>query len=230
VTSVHIGSSLTTFNHVDWTGVSSRLTAITVSENNTVFDSRNNCNALIKTETNELLLGSMNAVLFEGITAIGAYAFYQEPRAFLDIPKSVERIGNWAFAKVALINIELGDKVNYIGGRAFWKNTAVKNVVIPDAVTYVGYEAFGECSSLSSVTIGSGVTEMGTYVFNTTKLNTVIARPQVAPEYGNSWFNNTPSGGTLYVPTGSDYSSWMDTSKSSSLGSKGWTLVEMDME
>lgn len=53
----------------------SGLEQIEVEPGNTVYDSRNNCNAIIKTDTNELISGCMNSFIPNSVTAIGNSAF-----------------------------------------------------------------------------------------------------------------------------------------------------------
>ena len=52
------------------------LTSIVVASGNSVYDSRNNCNAIINTIDNSLVSGCKNTVIPEGVTSIGDYAFY----------------------------------------------------------------------------------------------------------------------------------------------------------
>ena len=54
----------------------SGLTSIRVDENNTVYDSRDNCNALIEKSTNELMVGCKNTTIPNSVTSIGNSAFY----------------------------------------------------------------------------------------------------------------------------------------------------------
>ena len=53
----------------------SNLAFIEVDEGNTFFDSRSNCNAIIYTSSNELVLGCKSSVIPSGVTSIGNYAF-----------------------------------------------------------------------------------------------------------------------------------------------------------
>ena len=70
-----------------------RLSSITVSVGNTVYDSRNNCNAIINSSTNELLLGCKRTVIPDSVTGIGDSAFAGCTGMYsLFIPSSVTSI------------------------------------------------------------------------------------------------------------------------------------------
>lgn len=79
----------------DCTGVET----IVVDAANTIFDSRDNCNAIIETATNKLLAGCNTTQIPESINAIGEYAFYgMEGLTEVSIPAGVTAIGNYAFS------------------------------------------------------------------------------------------------------------------------------------
>lgn len=73
------------------------MTSIVIDEANTVYDSRNSCNAIIKTETNTLQEGCRTTVIPETVTAIGNSAFRKRGIPSLVIPESVSSIGTYAF-------------------------------------------------------------------------------------------------------------------------------------
>ena len=76
----------------------SALSSIIIDANNTVYDSRDNCNAIIVTSTNSLLIGSNNATIPEGVTSIGSDSFYKcEKLTSINIPNTVTSIGGRAF-------------------------------------------------------------------------------------------------------------------------------------
>ena len=76
----------------------SGLTSITVEEGNTKFDSRDNCNAIIKTSTNELIVGCKNTKIPTSVTCLGESAFGGcSDLASIVIPSSVERIMDKCF-------------------------------------------------------------------------------------------------------------------------------------
>ena len=77
----------------------SALNSIIVNPENPVYDSRNNCNALIETSTNTLLLGCKNTIIPNDILNIGENAFRPcDGLTSIDIPASVISIGDNAFA------------------------------------------------------------------------------------------------------------------------------------
>ena len=158
------------------------LVSIIVEESNPVYDSRNNCNAIIRTATNTLVVGCRNTIIPNTVTAIGDYAFYKcatlssieipnsvhtiEGYAFafcegltaLTLPNSVDSIGEGAFnACTSLISIDLGHSVKSIGNGAFFACLSLKSLDIPESVTSIGDDAFGRCTSLTSATIPNSV-------------------------------------------------------------------------
>lgn len=73
------------------------LSSITVDEENDTYDSRDNCNAIIKTDENCLIIGCVTTNIPEGVTSIGPEAFWQVALTELTIPASVTYIGDYAF-------------------------------------------------------------------------------------------------------------------------------------
>ena len=109
----------------------SALTAITVEEGNPVYDSRNNCNAIIETNTNKLLAGCATTVIPDNITAIADQAFYfVGSLKAVTLPKGLTSIGENAFAYTGLTTID-----------------------IPGSVTSFGWGPFNGCNSLSTVKV-----------------------------------------------------------------------------
>ena len=75
------------------------LTSMVVESGNTVYDSRDNCNAIIQTVTNKLIYGCQNTIIPNTVTTIGADSFCScRTLTSIDIPRSVTTIGDRAFA------------------------------------------------------------------------------------------------------------------------------------
>lgn len=74
------------------------LATIIVEEGNSVYDSRNNSNAVIETATNTLLFGCKNTIIPESVKIINTSAFKRcSGLEVIEIPEGVERIGEMAF-------------------------------------------------------------------------------------------------------------------------------------
>ena len=98
LTSINIPNSVTSIGNSAFYGCIS-LSSITVDSNNTVYDSRDNCNAIIKTSTNELVVGCKNTIIPNSVTSIGIEAFqFCRSLTSIDIPNSVTSIGQYAFS------------------------------------------------------------------------------------------------------------------------------------
>ena len=76
----------------------SGLEKIAVESGNSCYDSRDNCNSIIDTEFNTLIVGCKNSVIPNSVTSIGYYAFYGcSGLTELTLPDSVASIGDGAF-------------------------------------------------------------------------------------------------------------------------------------
>ena len=152
------------------------LTSIEVAEGNPVFDSRDNCNAIIKTASNTLILGCQNSTVPNSVTTIGHYAFGGcTGLTAITIPNSVTNIEYTAFQGCSnLSSVIIGEYVESIGKSAFEYCSSLTSVIIPNNVKTMGEYAFRECSSLSSVIIGDGVKNIERLTFlYCTKLSAV---------------------------------------------------------
>ena len=88
-----------------------------------------------------------SVVIDDGVTNIGAYAFY---------------------GHTAVTSVSIGSGVTTIGEDAFENCTALTEITIPEGVTSIDYAAFYSCSSLATIEGGSGVTSCGNHVFDGT--------------------------------------------------------------
>ena len=98
LTSIVIPNSVTSIGERAF-GQCSKLASIVVNDGNTVFDSRDNCNAIIQTASNTLICGSTETVIPDSVIRIGDSAFTDRTGiTSIEIPNSVRSIGQNAFS------------------------------------------------------------------------------------------------------------------------------------
>ena len=129
LTSIEIPNSVTSIGEYAFADCS-ELAYISVASGNTVYDSRNNCNAIIETATNALVIGCKNTI----------------------IPNSVTSIGNEAFRYCRnLTSVKIPNSVTSIGYRAFQNCSSLTSVTIGNGVEAISSSAFANCSNLVDV-------------------------------------------------------------------------------
>ncbi len=131
------------------------LSSIVVDENNSKYDSRDNCNAIIETETNIIIAGCKTTVIPTSIATIGDYAFYNSLwLTSLVIPNTITTIGNYAFEDCTnLTSITIPNSVTTIGNYSFQDCVGITSVTIPSSVTKIKYGPFAGCVALSSIIV-----------------------------------------------------------------------------
>lgn len=74
-----------------------KLEKIEVESGNPIYDSRDNCNAIIETAKNQLAYGCKSTVIPNSVTSIKDFAFRGHWMSSIVIPESITSIGSWAF-------------------------------------------------------------------------------------------------------------------------------------
>ena len=188
LTSVTIPNSVTSIESSAFTGCSS-LTSIIVDDNNKVYDSRGNCNAIISTADNTLRVGCKNTIIPNSVTSIGNYAFGDcSGLTSVTIPNSVTSIGSSAFSSCSgLTSVTIPNSVTTIGNYAFKYCRGLTSVTIPNSVTSIGDGAFSYCSGLTSITIPNSVTSIGYSAFSATGITSVTIHDNVTYVGGSAF-------------------------------------------
>jgi len=125
LTSITIPASVTYIDIGVFSGCKN-LTTISVNTENTTYDSRDNCNAIIETESKTLIAGCKSTIIPNTVTSIGGYAFDNCTNlTSVTIPTSVTSIGTGAF---------------------YYCTNLGKVYVLPTTVPTMGSEVFEDCT------------------------------------------------------------------------------------
>ena len=146
LTDITIGNSVTSIGNNAFDNCSG-LESIIVESGNSVYDSRDNCNAIIATESNTLVVGCKNTIIPSSVTSIGDYAFN---------------------ACTNLTSIEIPNSVTSIGRSAFYACTNLTSIEIPNSVTSIGNGAFWNCPSLTNIKVYENIKNLPGRLFDGT--------------------------------------------------------------
>ena len=161
----------------------SSLVSLKVDSNNKFYDSRDNCNAVIETATNQLVLGCKTSFIPNSVTSIGDDAFGGcRELPFIELPSGLTSIGADAFAYCTFTSVTIPDGVTTIGVAAFSDCRLLKTVSLPQSLTSLGLGAFSYCDALTSI-----------YIY-------AKQPPTVTKYVGTGIYDHC----TLYVPEGSE--------------------------
>lgn len=105
--------------------------SLTVDPDNTIYDSRNNCNAIIQKSDDGLLVGCSKTVIPEGVKYLNWYSFSgRKGLEYIVIPEGMEHVGNRTFLRTDLHSVTLPSTIKIIGENAFEGCGYLKEIVI----------------------------------------------------------------------------------------------------
>jgi hypothetical protein len=210
LTSVTIPSSVTSIGNFAFRNCR-MLSSLKVEEGNTVYDSRENCNAIIETESNTIVVGCQSTVIPSSVENIGACAFYGSGIKSITIPNNVTSIVKNAFTGCdsltsvnfhcqiiyewfskcpSLKEVYFGPEVTEIGSYAFYGCTGIESVIFPSNLTKIGSHAFGGCTGIESITIPSTLSTIATDAFSGCSSVSLVS---FHCQKIDSWFKGIPS-------------------------------------
>jgi len=165
----------------------------------------------------------------KSVTSIGVYAFYGCGLREVTIPRLVETITEYSFARcLSLTSVNIRKGVNLIEDHAFSECSRLISVSIPSSVRGIKILAFERCSRLSSVTYrGLNDPERSIPIFKDCSLSNLclplryedesfcgklIARAEIPPQYiqeqENSCYEILVCGGLFLVEKREDAVEW----------------------
>ena len=177
------------------------LSSIMVSQDNKWYDSRNNCNAIIETSYNELVVGCQNTVIPDDILVIGNKAFSGCSKLkSITLPEGLTEIGYDAFKATGLYSISIPKNVKSIGTGAFSYTSLNSMEVDPNNQWF---DSRYECNAIiykssnlliagcGKTTIPDDVTTIGSYAFAGVKELKFIEIPRNVTAIRNDAFRES---------------------------------------
>ena len=106
----------------------------------------------------------------------------------LQIPASVSRICNYAFAGSNIASVSIPTTVTSIGDGAFMNCEGLTRIEVPSSVATIGQDVFNHCTSLESISLPAMLSELGKHAMvNCTNLKD-IEIPEAITEIGDRTF------------------------------------------
>ena len=184
------------------------LNSISVSSSNKIYDSRENCNAIIVSSKNQLVYGCNGTIIPDSVESIADYAFIGcTTLNKIYIPKRISDIGSCAFKDCR--NLELvhmyGNAIK-IGKNAFQGCIRLKEITLPEGISVIDGFSFHGCSCLTRIHIPSSVTGIGPRAFWGCSALKEIYIPDSVTTVGESAFEGCSGLKKVYLPKGLDIS------------------------
>ena len=223
IQSITIGSGVNSINTAStYTFNCASLATLVVDINNSRYDSRNNCNAIIDTSLNKLIVATNGTTIIPtGVIELGYGAFTNcSALTSITIPVTVTQIGNSCFAGCTALT-----SVNYLGDLEAWLNidfdmgahtgnpcyyahnvtfsdgTDLTGIVtIPNNITAIKNCVFIGCSYMTQIIIPSGVSQIGVRAFSYCSGLTDINIPSTVRTIQGGAFEHCTSLTSITIP------------------------------
>lgn len=201
--SIFIPSSVTSIGESAFARCNSMYSLI-VSEDNPIYDSRNDCNAIIETSTNTLQFGCKNTTIHRSVTNIGYKAFHDcESISTISIPSSIKTIGIAAFEGSSLVSITLNEGITSIGATAFQHCGNLESIEIPNSVITIGEGVFNDCKKIKSIKLSKSLKSLpSSFCPNCSSLTEIVIIPNSVTSIGDLAFYGCSSLTSLTIPSG----------------------------
>lgn len=206
-------------------GGCNELENMNVHSKNTIYDSRNNCNAIIETATNKLMSGCQRTIIPNTVTTIGDFAFSScRNLNAINIPNSVNTIGESAFQYCnnltsinipngvttirkstfydceKLTDISISSNLTSIEEDAFFECFKLKKIDLPNSVSHIGEGAFGACCDLVDFNFPNKISSIENSTFSGCRSLTGIVIPNGVTSIGNSAFRDCENMSSISIP------------------------------
>ena len=162
--------------------------SIEVDALNRVYDSREDCNAIVETATGKLVAGCGNSRIVEGIKEIGEAAFIHSALREVEIPKTVAFIGERAFSSCVFCTSMAVDAQNPV-----YDSREGCNAIVETATGKL-------VAGCAKTVFADGVKEIGAYAFSGLYLPPTLVLPGTVRKVGTAAFMHSEGIGRIFLP------------------------------
>ncbi|MGM9816671.1 MAG: leucine-rich repeat domain-containing protein [Lepagella sp.] len=136
------------------------LESIVVEDGNSVYDSREGCNAIVETSTNTMLVGCKNTMIPNSITSLADNCFdCCAGLTSITIPNSVTSLGYECFHETGLTTVTIPNSVTSIGSLCFYDCAQLTNVRVDrDVPPSTKNDILDGCLVLNTIYVPVGAT------------------------------------------------------------------------
>ena len=181
--------------------------SIEVDAQNTTYDSREKCNAIIETVSNKMILCGKNSTIPTSVKELGDDLFKgrTDIKNFV-IPSGITTIGNSAFSGCTKLNtISIPQSVTKIGSGTFYGCSSLTNIQLPSGITAIEKYTFYSCYALTSIVIPNNVINLGDNVFQYCSNLQNVTLPDGLQSIGKNAFQGTGKLTYIYIPESVSY-------------------------
>lgn len=188
------------------------LASISVDSNNTKYDSRDNCNAIIETASNKLIAGCKNTIIPRSVTSIGYSAFYGCTGLIsVVIPRSVISIDYSAFEDctgLTSITVEHETPIDY--DDAFEnvdKSNCILYVPLGSKTAYENAEGWSEFENIVEFELDTDISALDNAIY-VDQVNGLVGGTMNIPVKMKNDFDVRGFQFTMELPEGTTINSW----------------------
>ena len=153
VTAIFIPKTVTSNNSFSFEGCYD-LTSIVVEEGHPKFDSREGCNAVIKTSDNKLIAGCKTTVIPASVTEIGWNAFKDTGITSIVIPETITLVDTSVFANCKFLKeVIISSPLKKIDEKTFENCTALETITLCAGIKKIDETAFKGCTAIKTINV-----------------------------------------------------------------------------
>lgn len=153
ITSLYIPASVYSIENAITYGCNN-LTSIVVDAANVTYDSRNDCNAIIRKNSSTMIAACVNTVIPSTVSGLGFDCFAAlDGLTEIDVPESVRSLSWQVFMDCSnLKKVTFHEGLETLNPNIFMGCTSLETLTLPSTVRYIGQYILSACTAFKTLT------------------------------------------------------------------------------